>query len=115
MKLVIVFAVLSIVVFHGCHSLRIIPTPRFRYPVLPKWRRWPIWQRRIFIYGIIAPDRKGRDIKNDVDVDGDGFVDVSEIEKMLNERDIGDFMDSMDENGDDRVSVDEFMQRATDA
>ncbi|XP_041352107.1 uncharacterized protein LOC121370741 [Gigantopelta aegis] len=79
---------------------------------------WPRWGRiRIRIpprwpvpgpLGIRGRSVAGRDVARDLDSDGDGYLDETELENHLSERDILDFIAALDENGDNLLSIDEF-------
>ncbi|XP_041352094.1 uncharacterized protein LOC121370732 isoform X2 [Gigantopelta aegis] len=52
--------------------------------------------------------RADRDLGTELDTDQDGYLDETELENHLSERDIIDFIAALDENGDDLLSVDEL-------
>ncbi|XP_041352104.1 uncharacterized protein LOC121370739 [Gigantopelta aegis] len=59
-------------------------------------------------YGLIVSKRAERDLGTELDTDEDGYLDETELEQHLSERDILDFISALNENGDDLLSVDEF-------
>ncbi|XP_041352099.1 oncomodulin-like isoform X2 [Gigantopelta aegis] len=50
----------------------------------------------------------GGDVARDLDTDEDGYLDETELEKYLGQRDVLDFVEALDKNGDGQLSVDEF-------
>ncbi|XP_041352100.1 uncharacterized protein LOC121370735 [Gigantopelta aegis] len=73
------------------------------------WGRW-IRIRGTFPgpFGIRGRSATGRDVARDLDTDQDGYLDETELENHLSERDILDFIAALDENGDNLLSIDEF-------
>ncbi|XP_041352116.1 oncomodulin-like isoform X2 [Gigantopelta aegis] len=51
----------------------------------------------------------GGDVARDLDTDEDGYLDETELEKYIGQRDVLDFVEALDQNGDGQLSVDEFI------
>ncbi|XP_041352113.1 oncomodulin-like [Gigantopelta aegis] len=70
------------------------------------WPRFRSWRIRIPKPGPIGI--LGRDVARDLDTDQDGYLDETELENHLGERDVLDFIAALDRNGDNLLSIDEF-------
>ncbi|XP_041350897.1 uncharacterized protein LOC121369885 [Gigantopelta aegis] len=55
----------------------------------------------------IHPHVTRRDVLTEFDTDEDRYLDETELEKLLSDRDVQDFMQTFDENGDSLLSIDE--------
>ncbi|XP_041352095.1 uncharacterized protein LOC121370733 [Gigantopelta aegis] len=55
----------------------------------------------------VRSDEARRDVLTEFDTDEDGYLDETELEKLLSDRDVQDFMQMFDEKGDRLLSIDE--------
>ncbi|XP_041352120.1 uncharacterized protein LOC121370748 isoform X2 [Gigantopelta aegis] len=53
----------------------------------------------------------GRDVARELDTNEDGYLDETELEKHISVRDVLDFIEALDQNGDNLLSTDELNKK----